>query len=75
MRMLSLALCGLAVTLATHPGSGSAQTALHAAGSARLVPIGRGWAGDTVNTVVFRRNSVTTRDGRQYLAYNDQARP
>lgn len=72
MRMRSLALCGLAVTLATPPGSGSAQPALHAAGSARLVPIGLGWAGNTVNTVVFRRNSVTTRDGRQYSAYYDQ---
>lgn len=72
MRMLSLALCGLAVTLTAQPGADSAPAALRAAGSARLVPIGPGWAGNTVNTVVFRRNSITTRDGRQYSAYYDQ---
>lgn len=73
MRIPALALCGLAVALATFPGIGPAQTELHAAGSARLVPIGLGWAGNTVNVVIFRRNSVTTHDGSQYVAYYEQS--
>lgn len=34
-----------------------------------LVPIGEGWAKNSVNTVIFRRNSVVTHENTQYVAY------
>jgi hypothetical protein len=43
--------------------------------SARLIPIAEGWARNQVNTVIFRRNSVTTHGRRQYVAfYDDRSR-
>ncbi|HEY7088335.1 MAG TPA: BNR repeat-containing protein [Tepidisphaeraceae bacterium] len=45
---------------------------LGAAGSARLIPIAPGWAGNTVNVVIFRHNAMTsTPDGTQYTAFYD----
>jgi BNR repeat-containing family member len=38
----------------------------------RVVPVAPGWAGNSVNVVIFRRNSITSRDGTQYLAFYDQ---
>jgi len=35
----------------------------------RLVPVGLGWAQNTVNTTVFRHNSVVSHQGYQYIAY------
>lgn len=37
----------------------------------RLVPIAKGWARNQVNTVIFRRNSVTTHGLSQYVAFYD----
>ena len=39
----------------------------------RMLPIGEGWAGNTVNTVVFRKNSVVTFKDIQYAAYYDSS--
>jgi BNR repeat-containing family member len=39
----------------------------------RLVPIGEGWAGNTVNTVVFRKNSIVSHKDIQYAAYYDSS--
>jgi hypothetical protein len=50
----------------------SGLSAILPAGDARLVPIAPGWAGNTVNVVVFRKNSVTTHGGIQYTAFYDQ---
>ena len=33
--------------------------------------VGLGWAGNTINTVVFRRNSVVSDKQWQYVAYYD----
>lgn len=38
----------------------------------RLIPVGEGWANNSVNTVIFRRNSLTTHQDMQYAAYYDQ---
>ena len=40
-------------------------------GAQRLIEIGEGWAGTTVNTVVFRKNSVVSYKQYQYAAYYD----
>ena len=72
MRRLSVACLWLGASLVLAPGFGSAQTELTAAAGARLVPIGPGWAGNTVNVTIFRRNSVTSHAGRQYAAFYDQ---
>ena len=37
----------------------------------RVLPIGEGWSGTTINTVVFRKNSVVSHKQYQYAAYYD----
>lgn len=37
----------------------------------RLVEVGKGYSGTSVNTAVFRNSSLLTADGRQYIAYYD----
>jgi hypothetical protein len=37
----------------------------------RIVPIGKGWAKNSVNAVIFRRNAVVTHQEMQYVAYYD----
>jgi hypothetical protein len=37
----------------------------------RLIPVGDGWANNSVNTVVFRKNSVVTWRDAQFVAYYD----
>lgn len=39
----------------------------------RLVPVGEGWAGNSINTVVFRKNSVVSFKDHQYVAYYDSS--
>lgn len=36
-----------------------------------LIPISEGWSGNTINTVVFRKNSVVSYKEFQYAAYYD----
>lgn len=36
-----------------------------------IVPVGKGWAKNTVNTAVFRKNSLVSNDKYQYIAYYD----
>ncbi|MDP8244754.1 MAG: BNR repeat-containing protein [Candidatus Hinthialibacter antarcticus] len=36
-----------------------------------ITPIGLGWARNSINTVIFRRNSVVTHEQTQYVAYYD----
>lgn len=39
-----------------------------------LIPISKGWARNSINTVIFRRNSITTHGNAQYVAfYDDQS--
>jgi hypothetical protein len=72
MRSLSVACLWIGAGLVLAPGFGLAQSELTAAAGARLVPIGTGWAGNTVNVTIFRRNSVTTHADYQYAAFYDQ---
>ena len=40
----------------------------------RLIPIEKGWAKNSVNAVIFRRNSIVSHDGVQYAAFYDADR-
>ncbi|WP_457326035.1 BNR-4 repeat-containing protein, partial [Roseateles sp. P5_E11] len=45
------------------------------AGDVRVVDVGEGWARNSVNAVVFRKNSLVTHGDMQYIAFYDpQAR-
>jgi hypothetical protein len=47
--------------------------AQHRVGEVRLVKAGSAWAGNSVNTVVFRKNALVTWKGTQFIAfYNEQ---
>lgn len=48
-------------------GSTIAQTAIH------LSTVGKGWAANSVNAVIFRHNSITSFKHTQYIAYYDSA--
>jgi hypothetical protein len=37
----------------------------------RLLPVGKGWANNSVNTVVFRKNSIVSQGKYQFIAYYD----
>jgi len=37
-----------------------------------LTTVGDGWAGNSVNAVIFRKNSISSWSGKQYIAYYDQ---
>ena len=37
----------------------------------RIVPLAKGWAKNSINAVIFRRNSVVTHKKTQYVAYYD----
>lgn len=53
------------VTLAAQPSTPGADV--------RLVPVAEGWAANSVNAVIFRKNSVTTHGTTQYVAFYDAA--
>jgi len=37
-----------------------------------ITPVGLGWAKNSVNTVIFRKNSIVSINGTQYIAYYDE---
>lgn len=37
----------------------------------KLIPVGKGWAKNSVNTVVFRKNSLVSAGNLQFIAYYD----
>ncbi|HEY8935260.1 MAG TPA: BNR repeat-containing protein, partial [Cyclobacteriaceae bacterium] len=39
----------------------------------RIDTVGYGWAGTSINTVVFRKNSIVTNGHYQYIAYYDES--
>ena len=43
-----------------------------AADEVRIVEVAPGWAGNSVNAVVFRKNSLVTHGDTQYIAFYDQ---
>ena len=40
--------------------------------SAQVTTVGQGWAGNSVNVVIFRKNSISSWKNYQYIAYYDQ---
>lgn len=57
--------CLLMLALLT-PGCASTTTP-----STALVPVGTGWAANSVNANILRHNSIVSHDGTQYIAYYD----
>jgi hypothetical protein len=43
------------------------------ASAQRLIPVSEGWAGNSVNAVVFRKNSLVTHQKMQFVAFYDPA--
>jgi len=43
-----------------------------AAGQTKTTTVGQGWAGNSVNAVIFRKNSISSWKGQQFIAYYDQ---
>ncbi|MDJ1493885.1 BNR repeat-containing protein [Cytophagaceae bacterium DM2B3-1] len=39
-----------------------------------IIPVGKGWASNSVNTVIFRRNALVTHGNYQYIAFYDSTR-
>lgn len=62
---IPILLCMASMTIATV----SQNDAL---AEARLVPISKGWSRNSVNAVIFRRNSVVTHKDTQYVAFYDE---
>ncbi|MEQ1761812.1 MAG: BNR repeat-containing protein [Pyrinomonadaceae bacterium] len=48
-----------------------ASIAIGLAAQVRVVPIAKGWSKNQVNTVIFRKNSVTSFRDNQYVAFYD----
>jgi len=42
-------------------------------GSQGLIPVSEGWAGNSVNAVIFRKNSIVTHHKMQFIAFYDPA--
>ncbi len=68
-RLLVLLGC-LAGSIATIDASPESTTLSPQAG-ARFIPIAEGWARNSVNTTIFRRNSVASHAGIQFAAFYD----
>jgi hypothetical protein len=60
------------LTCMIHASGAQPQAALQGAAGAKLIPIAPGWAGNSVNTVIFRRDPITTHGDTQYAAFYDQ---
>ncbi len=39
--------------------------------SVDVIEVAEGWAGNSVNTTIFRKNSLTSHNGYQYIAFYD----
>lgn len=53
-------------------GSLTANAQLKGSSGAKIIPAGDAWAKNSVNTVIFRRNSLVTYKETQYIAYYDE---
>ena len=53
-------------------GSISANSQIKGKNCAEIIPAGEAWAKNSVNTVIFRRNSLVTHKDTQYIAYYDE---
>jgi hypothetical protein len=50
----------------------TSRAQLKGSSSAKIIPAGLAWAKNSVNTVIFRRNSLVTDKDTQYIAYYDE---
>lgn len=50
-------------------GNSHAQNSRHE--NTAVINAGMGWAGNSINTVVFRKNSLTSNDSLQFISYYD----
>jgi len=66
--LLALLPCGVL----GHQPEPPEQSATPTTHDTRISPIAPGWAGTSINAVVFRRNSIASHDGRQVVAFYDQ---
>lgn len=55
-------------------GAFSASNAQEVAANVRLIPVEKGWAKNSVNTVSFRKNSLVTYRDTQFIAFYDADR-
>jgi hypothetical protein len=69
MAVIVLALCAIVPAVAASPRWLGADLKVD---NPRQVAIGAGWAKNSVNTVVFRRNSVVSHGDTQYVAFYDE---
>ncbi len=53
-------------------GSVTANSQIKGKNCAKIIPAGEAWAKNSVNTVIFRRNSLVTYKDTQYIAYYDE---
>lgn len=54
--------------------AGSPDFAIAQNGALKIIPVDSGWAGNSVNTVVFRKNSLASFKDTQFIAYYNQQR-
>jgi len=50
----------------------AAQGAAGRTGKARMVPVGKGWAKNSINATIFRVNSITSHGDFQYVGFYDE---
>ena len=46
----------------------------HAEQNVRIVPVAKGWAKNSINATIFRRNSIVTHAGTQYISFYSEDR-
>ena len=63
-QLSTLLAAGCAIAPAGHPGAQQEPV--------RLVDVAPGWAGNSVNAVVFRKNALVTHGDTQYIAFYDR---
>lgn len=45
--------------------------AMYVVAAQAIVDVGKGWAKNSINTVIFRKNALTSQGGMQYISYYD----
>lgn len=69
MLVLQLAICGLFYTSCSQSVKVPDEEIPAPAEEAEKVDVGYGWANNSVNAVIFRKNALVTHDNTQYIAY------
>ncbi|GAA5520683.1 BNR repeat-containing protein [Aliifodinibius salicampi] len=61
----------IAFTISWSANTAVAQSEETLSGNTEIIPVAEGWARNSINTVIFRTNSVTTFQNKQYTAFYD----